>query len=138
MNGAASAAVAGGRLDESIVKKAGDLVRPVDGSDAGLENDAAAADDSVKGEAGGGLASAVDDLPIVELGCKLAMAELADDLETVVLCDSSWEREREAEMLANGSHVWANGDADSVSAAVKAAAGDLASVFAVNSGYASS
>lgn len=38
----------------------------------------------------------------------------------------------------NGSHVLANVCGVLVSASVKVAAGDLASVFAVNSGYASS
>lgn len=38
--------------------------------------------------------------------------------------------------MANGSHVLVNGDGALASAAVKVAAGDLASVFAANSGYA--
>lgn len=40
--------------------------------------------------------------------------------------------------MANGNHVVQNGDGASVSAVGKVAAGDLASVFAVNSGCASS
>lgn len=55
-----------------------------------------------------------------------------------MLCGSSWEREKEADVLGNGSHVSASGDGVLVSAVVKVAAGDLVSVFAVNSGYASS
>lgn len=138
MNGAAPAAVVGGRFDVSIAKKAGDLATPVDDTAAGFDNDTAADDDLVIGEAGGGLASAVGDLAMVEPAGKLEMAELADDLEMAVLCGSSWEREKEADVLMNGSHVSVNVDGVSVSAAVKVAAGDLTSVFAVNSGYASS
>lgn len=91
VNGAASAAaaVAGGRFDVSIAKTAGDLATPVDNTVAGFDNDAAADDDLVIGVAGGGLASAVGDLAIVEPAGKLEMAELADGLETVVLCGSS-------------------------------------------------
>lgn len=40
--------------------------------------------------------------------------------------------------MANGSHVSVNGDGALVSAVVKIVVGDLASVFAANSGYASS
>lgn len=90
MNGAASSAVVGGgRFDVSIARKAGDLARPVDGTVVGFDNDTAADDDLVIGEAGGGLESAGDDLVIVEPAGTLEMAELADDLETVVLCGSS-------------------------------------------------
>lgn len=139
VNGAASAAAVvdgGGRSDALIAKKAGDLARTADGSVAGLENDAAADDGSVIGEAGGGSARAVGELAMVEPVGKSAMVELADDLEMAVLCGSSWEREKEAEVSANGRCVLANGDADLVSAAVKVAAGDLGSEFAINSGYA--
>lgn len=134
-NGAASAAV-GCRSDASIVKKAGDLATPGAGSVAGSEKDAVANGDSVIGEAGCGLASAVGDLAIGEPAGKSAMAEPADDLEMVVLCGSSSEREKEAEVLACDIYVLANEDADLVSADAKAAAGDLAHGFAVNSGYA--
>lgn len=89
MNGAASALV-GGTSDVSIVlKKGGELATLVDGAVAGFENDDAADDDLVTCEAGGGLASVVGDLEIVEPVGKLAMVEPADDLVTVVLCGSS-------------------------------------------------
>lgn len=88
-NGAAPAAVVGGIFDVSIVKKAGDLAMPVDGTAAGFDNDAAADDDLVIGEAGGGLVSAVGDLATVEPDGKLEMGELSDELERVVLCGSS-------------------------------------------------
>lgn len=136
VNGAASAAAVGGRIDASTVKKAGGLARPVDSTVAGSDSDAAADDDLVIGEAGGGLARAVGDLATVEPTDTLAMAELADDWETAVLCGSSWEREKEAYVLVNGTRVSANVDGDLGTAAVKAAAGDLASVFVVNSGFA--
>lgn len=68
----------------------------------------------------------------------LVKAEQVDDLETLVLCGSSSEREKEADVLVNDSHVSVNGGGALVSAAVKVAVGDLVSVFAANSGYASS
>ncbi len=91
VNGAASAAavVGGGRFDVSIAKTASDLATPVGGIVAGFDNDAAADDDLVIGEAGGGLASAAGDLAIVEPAGKLEMAEQADCLERMVLCGSS-------------------------------------------------
>lgn len=88
MNGAAPAAVVGCRFDVLTGKKAGDLAMPVDGTVADLDNDAATDGDLVIGEAGGGLVSAVGDLEIVEPD-KLEMAEPADDLGMVVLCDNS-------------------------------------------------
>jgi len=136
VNGAASAAAVVGRFDELTVKKACDLATTVDGSVDSLEHGAAADDDLVISEAGGGSASAERDLAIVEPAGRLVRAELADDLEMVMQCGSSWEREKEAEVSANGSHVWANGEGDLVSEAIKVADDDLTSVFAVNSGYA--
>lgn len=47
-------------------------------------------------------------------------------------------REKEVDVLPNGSHVSENEDGALVSAAVKVAVGDLVFVFAVNSGHASS
>lgn len=109
---------------------------PLDGNAADFDNDAAADGDLVIGEDGGGLVRAVGVLVMSEPAGKLEIAELADDLETVVQCGSSLEREKEADVLVNGSHGSANVDGVLVSAVVKLAAGDLASVFAVNSGYA--
>lgn len=89
-------------------KRASDWARPVD--DTGFENDAAADDDSLTGEAGGrwgsdsdlamgeaggGLANEIGCLVTVGPAGKLVMADLADDWKMVALCDSSWERERE-------------------------------------------
>ncbi len=88
MNGTALAVAVGCRFDVLIGRKACDLAMPVDGTVAGFDNDAAADDDLVTGEAGGGLASAGGDLVIVEPG-KLEMAEPADDLGMVGLCGSS-------------------------------------------------
>lgn len=62
-------------------------------------------------------------------------AEPADDLGKKVLCGSSWEREKEADVGENGSCVWANVGGAWESAAAKAAAGGLASVLVVNSDY---
>lgn len=136
MNAAASAVGVGGTSDASTEKEGGDLVTLVDGAVAGFDNNDAADDDLVTFEAGGGLATVVSDLEIVEPAGKLAMAEPADDLVTVGRCGSSSEREKEADVLANGSHVLENVDDALVSVVVKVAGGDLASVFAINSGSA--
>jgi len=98
------AAVAG-KFDESRVKKASDLARLVDGTVA--EYDAAGDDDlpicgagcglvlseadggSVIAVAGGGLESAKGYLVTAAPAGTQVMVQLADDLETVVLCDSS-------------------------------------------------
>lgn len=132
------AAVVDDRFDASTARKAGDLVMLVDGTAADFDNNAAADDGLVKGETGGGLVNALHDLAKTGPAGKLEMAALADDLETVVLCGSSWEKEKEADVLATGRHASVYGRRVLVSAAVRVAAGDLATVFAVNSGYASS
>lgn len=129
------AAVGGDRFDVSTARKAGDLVMLVDGTAADLDKNAAAGDDLVKGEAGGGLANARHDLAKAGPAGKSEMAAPAGDWETVVLCGSSWEKEKEADVWATGRHASV---CVLVSAAVKVEAGDLATVFAVNSGYASS
>lgn len=132
------AAVVGDRFDVSTARKAGDLVMLVDGTAADFDNNAAADDDLVKGEAGGGLVNALHDSAKSGPAGKLEMAALAGDWETVVLCGSSWEKETEADVLATGTHASVYGHRALASAAMRVAAGDLATVFAVNSGYASS
>lgn len=110
-------------------------MRQEDGTVAGFENDAAADDGSVISGSGGDLTSAAGDLVIVEPDGKLVMEWPADDLETLVLCGSSSEKGKEADVLVNGSHGLTNEGGALESAAGKVAVGDLASVFAVNSGY---
>lgn len=144
-NAAASAAAAGGgRFDASTATKAGGKARRAHGTaDAAADGDSAtgeagggsatgeAGDGSAKGGAGGGSANAAGDLA--------AGAERAGrwkDSETAALCGSSSGREKEADVLGNGSHVWASGSGASASAAATVAAGDWPSGFAANSGYA--
>lgn len=110
------------------VRTAGDWARPAGGSAA------EAGDDSKTGEAAGGSVSAGGDLATAEPAGTSAMAEPADGSGTTVLCGSSSEREKEADVWASGSCDLASGDGASVSAA--ATAGDWASVFGVNSGFA--
>lgn len=132
------AAVVGDRFDASTARKAGDLAMLADGTAADFDNNAAADDDLVKGEAGGGLVNALHDLAKAGPAGKLETAVLAGDWETAVLCGSSWVKEKEADVLATGRHASAYGHRVLASAAVRVAAGDLATVFAVDSGYASS
>lgn len=54
-----------------------------------FDSDAAADDDFVIGEAGGDSMSSISGLVMVEIPGTLEMAELVDDLETMVLCDNS-------------------------------------------------
>lgn len=54
-----------------------------------FDSDAAADDDFVTSEAGGGSMSSISGLVMVEIAGTLEMAELVDDLETMVLCDNS-------------------------------------------------
>lgn len=63
--------------------------------------------------------------------------EVAGGLETVELCDSSSEMEKEADASANGLHVSASGGGVSASAAATFEAADSESVIAANSGFAS-
>lgn len=121
------AAAGGGRADGPKVKTAGGWARPAGGTDAGLGDGAAADDDSVTGEVGGGLASATRYLATVEPTGTLVMA---------VLCDSNLEKETEADVWANGSCPSVNEDGALVSEVVRP--GDLAPALAINSGYASS
>lgn len=79
MNGAAPAAVGGGRFDVLTEKKASDLAMLADGTAAGFDSDAAADDGLVMDEAGGGLASAAGDLVIAEPAGNLEMEGSADD-----------------------------------------------------------
>lgn len=106
--GSGAAAAGGGRFDESNVKRACDWARLM--GDTGCENDAAADDDLLTGEASarwgsdsglaigeadGGLAKEIDCLGTVGPDGKLVMAGIADDWKMVALCGSSWERETE-------------------------------------------
>lgn len=53
------------------------------------DSEAAAGDDFVISEAGGGSMSSISCLVMVEIAGTLEMAELVDDLETMVQCDNS-------------------------------------------------
>lgn len=97
VNGAPDVVV-DGRFDAWIAKKAGDLAMPLDGNAADFDSDAAADGDLVIGEDGGGLMRALGVLVMSDPAGKLEIARLADDLETVVQCGSSLEREKEADV----------------------------------------
>lgn len=135
-NGAESAAAVDDRSGALIAKRAGDWVRPADGTVVGFENDAAADDGLAISGSGGGLVSAAGDLVIVEPDGKLVTEEPVDDLEMTVLCGSSSEKGKVADVLANGSRVSVNEGGGLESAAGKVAFADLATVFAANFGYA--
>lgn len=124
--------VADGRFGGLIGKKVGGSVMLV----ADFDSDGAADDNQATDEVAGSKASAVGDQMMVEPGENQAMVEVVGGLETVALCDSSQEMEKEADALANGIHVLANGGGVLASAAAKFEAGDLESVFAANSGFA--
>lgn len=139
---AAAPAAGGGRFDASTATKAGGKARRASGTaDAAADGDLAtgeagcgsatgeAGDGSAKGEAGGGSGNAAGDL-----AAAVEQAGRWKDLEMAALCGSSSEREKEADVLGNGSHVWASGSGALASAA--ATVDDWPSGFAANSGYA--
>lgn len=162
-NAAAPAAAAGGgRFDASTATKAGGKARRAHGmADAAADGDLVtgeagcgsatgeaggcsatgeAGGGSATGEAGGGsakdLAGGGSGSAAGDLAAAAQRAGRWKDSEMAALCGSSSEREKEADVLGNGSRVWASGSGALASAAATVAAGDWPSGFAANSGCA--
>lgn len=121
VDGAGFAAGDVGRVDVLKERRTGDRVRSRRGT---ADEDA---DDLGTDEVVGGSMSGDGDWVTVEPGGMLARVEVTDDLEMLVLCDSSSE-------TAKGAGVLANDDGTLARAGAKVAV-DLKSVFEVNSGF---